>query len=102
MIEVKAPCCSSVRECNVRRIVIVDISAQKVLKELEAVRCHRGESRTYKINVSGRTVVAEVYRSNRGKWYVTILWKPDSMDELTAEITTKKALGIYEEVEVEV
>ena len=94
-LEFDAPCCESVRECSVRRIYIIGFrNSPKVLREIKAVRCHRGLSKKVRFYPSNDVVLISYYRSNRGVHYVTVLWKPENLAEKDAIELAKKALGL--------
>lgn len=96
-ITFKAPCCVSIRECNVRKHIIVSLRSEKVLREIDAVRCGRGEVKKYKFYPSNDVVLAEYYISNRGNLHLKILWKPNGVDDKEAEEIIKKSIGWIEE-----
>jgi hypothetical protein len=100
ILELEAPGCASIRQCNARFIVIVGIrnkSNPKVLRTINAVRDYRGERRRVKIYLSSDVVVAEHYKSNRGKVYISIIWRPENLSIEEAKSLVAKALGYYEE-----
>ena len=99
VLEFDAPCCESVRECNVRKVYIIGFRNGKprVLRSIDAVRCNRGVRKKFKFYPSADVILISYYRSNRGNNYITILWKPESLTEEQAELLATAALGIYEE-----
>ncbi len=97
-IKVSAPCCFSVRECRVRKVLIIDPTTRKVVKEVSAVRCYRGEE--FVVNVSAKYAIIESYISNRGNLHLTIIHLPRGTDESSVKMIVKKYLGFYEEEEI--
>jgi hypothetical protein len=100
ILEIKAPGCASIRECNVRFIAIIGIRDRnnpKILRIVNAVRDYRGYEKKVKIYLSNDIIVIEHYRSNRGKVYISIIWKPESISEEEARRLAMRALGYYEE-----
>jgi hypothetical protein len=101
-LEFEAPCCESIRECNIRKIYIIGFRNEKpkVLRSIDAVRCSRGVRKRFKFYPSSDVILASYYRSNRGNNYISILWKPQNITEDQARLLVVAALGIYEEEEV--
>jgi hypothetical protein len=100
-IEFDAPCCASVRECSARKLAIIGIRGRpRVLREINAVRCNRGYKKKVKVYLSKEIIVARHYVSNRGKHYIKILWKPETLDEEYAKLYASQALGLYKVEEV--
>ena len=98
-IKIEAPCCSSIRECNVRKVYIINVRTLRIIEEIGAVRCYRGEKKVVFVNVDNNIIVAEHYVSNRGRHQITIIYKPDDMSREKADEITRKALGVWEEEE---
>uniref|UniRef100_A0A7J2U4J6 Uncharacterized protein n=1 Tax=Ignisphaera aggregans TaxID=334771 RepID=A0A7J2U4J6_9CREN len=98
-LEFEAPCCESIRECNIRKIYIIGFrnGKPKVLRAIDAVRCYRGITKKFKFYPSLDVILVKYYRSNRGVHYITVLWKPESLTEEQARLVAAAALGIYEE-----
>ena len=98
---VDAPCCDSARTCGVTKVYVIEIGNKpKILYTINAVRCNRGIRRRYSIKL-GNIVVAYYYVSNRGNHYITVLWKPENIDDKTAEQMVRKVLGLEEMIEVD-
>jgi hypothetical protein len=93
----EAPCCESVRECNVRKLYIIGIRKARILRTIDAVRCSRDVRKTIKFYPSNDVVLISYYRSNRGKHYITVLWKPENITEEQAKAFASLALGIAKE-----
>jgi hypothetical protein len=95
-LEFDAPCCSSIRECAERRLVVIGFKGSpKILREIKATRCARGVTKKVKFFPSNDVILIEYYRSNRGVNYITILWKPENV---TNELEiVRKALGLSTE-----
>jgi len=100
VIEIEKPCCYSARECSVKYHAVIDIERKHVLRYIEAVRCNRLPVRPkYKFYPANNVMIVEHYRSNRGKVYLRIIWKPEGVSELEAIRISCEALG-YEINEV--
>ena len=86
-LEIEAPCCASVRECNVRYKIVYSISQREILQTINAVRCYRGYQKRYilKLTDADDIIVAEIYRSNRGRLYIKIEYRPHNMNTEDAE-----------------
>jgi hypothetical protein len=98
-LEFEAPCCESVRECNIRKIYIIGFrnGKPKILRAFDAVRCSRGERKKFKFYPSQDVILVHYYRSNRGNHYINVIWKPQNITEDQARLLAAAALGIYEE-----
>jgi hypothetical protein len=95
LIEIDAPCCYSVRECSVRKLIIVGFRNKlKILKTIEAVRCARGITKKVKFYPANDVILVHYYVSNRGVHHIRILWKPESLTEEQATEIVRKAFGI--------
>ena len=98
VIELRKPCCSSVRECAVRFHAVIRLSDAKVVETIDAVRCYRLKIvPTYKVKVDNNTIVVEHYVSNRGNIYIDILYKPDKISEEDARKVALQALGYLDD-----
>ncbi len=103
VLEIEAPCCASIRECSVRYLAIIGIRNRekpRVLRIINAVRCHRGYEKKVKVYLSNDIVVVSHYMSNRGRLYINIIWKPESVSEEEALVLAKKAFSYYSEEEI--
>jgi hypothetical protein len=101
VLEIEAPCCWSVRSCSSYQLVIIGIRGKpKVLRRIGAIRCNRGYKKKVKVYISKEIIVARHYVSNRGKHYIKILWKPETLDEEYAKLYASQALGLYKVEEV--
>jgi len=97
-LEFNAPCCASVRECAVRRLVVIGFKGRpKILREIGAVRCSRGITKKVKFYPSQDVILIEYYCSNRGVNYITILWKPETLSNEQAVEIARRALGLSTE-----
>jgi hypothetical protein len=102
-IELDAPCCSSIRECSVRSLVVIGFRGKpKILREIRAVRCSRGITKKVKFYPSSDVILASYYVSNRGVHHINILWKPENIPNQQAIEIAKKALGIAMEEKISV
>jgi hypothetical protein len=97
-VTVKAPCCSSIRECHVRTKYVISLEDGEVVRTIEAVRCYRGEEKKYFIEVSRPIAVVEHYVSNRGVHYITVEYS-DWDKERTLEVV-RHALGLETEEKI--
>jgi hypothetical protein len=100
ILEIKAPGCSSIRECAVRFIAVIGIRNRnnpKILRVVNATRDYRGEEKKVRIYLSSDIIVVEHYRSNRGKVYISIVWKPENISSEEAIKLASRALGYSEE-----
>jgi hypothetical protein len=101
VLEIEAPCCWSVRSCNSYELLIIGIRGNpRILRRIGAVRCSRGYKKKIKVYLSKDIIVVRHYISNRGKHYVKILWKPETLDEEQAKLYASMALGLYQVEEV--
>ena len=95
VLEFEVPCCNSIRECSVRKLMIIGFRGEpRILKEVKAVRCSRGIKRKIRFYTSDDVMLIEYYRSNRGVNYITILWKPETLTSERAIEIARKALGL--------
>jgi hypothetical protein len=102
-IELDAPCCSSIRECSVRKLYVVGFRDKpKVLRTISAVRCARGITKKIKFYPSNNVILVSYYISNRGVHHVNILWKPENISNQQAIEIARKALGLALEEKVSV
>jgi hypothetical protein len=100
-IEIEAPCCWSIRSCNSYELLIIGIRGNpRILRRIGAIRCNRGYKKKVKVYLSNDIVLTRHYVSNRGKHYIKILWKPETLDEEQAKLYTQQALGLYQVEEV--
>jgi len=97
-IEIKAPCCSSIRECHVRTKYVISLEDEKIVKAIDAVRCYRGEEREYTIETNKPIAIVEYYRSNRGVHYLDVEYS-DWDKERTLEIA-RRLLGLESEEKI--
>jgi len=98
-----APCCASVRECNIKYIAIIGIRNKddpRVLRTINAVRCHRGYRKKAKIYLSDDIIIVHHYVSNRGRVYISVMWKPDNITDEEAIKLASKAFGYHAEEEI--
>jgi len=98
----EAPCCYSVRTCNVTADYVISLKTARILRRIDAVRCYRGHTVRYKFYPSDDVALISVYVSNRGVHYIWVKWKPDSVSTDFVIETARKALGLTEEIEVRV
>jgi len=97
-ILVEAPCCASIRECNVRALYVIGTRGRgRILRTINAVRCYRGESKKVKIYPSNDIIVVEYYVTTRGNPKITVVWKPENMSMEDALRVAKRVLGVEEE-----
>jgi len=103
-IEIEAPCCASRRECNVRYKIVYSISQREILQIINAVKCYRGYQKRYILKLDDAKkddiIIAEIYRSNRGRRYIYIEYKPQFMSVEHAERIIREYFNPPEEVEV--
>ena len=96
----EAPCCSSIRECNVKAHYVISVLNAKILRVIRAVRCYRGYTVKYKFYPSDDVILVHHYVSNRGVNYINLLWKPPNLSEDEALLIARKALGLVREIEI--
>jgi len=60
----EAPCCSSIRECNVKAHYVISVLNAKILRVIRAVRCYRGYTVKYKFYPSDDVILVHHYVSN--------------------------------------
>ena len=103
-LEIESPCCASVRECWVRYKIVYSISQRKILQTINAVRCYRGYQKRYILELTDiekdDMIIAEIYRSNRGRRYIYIEYKPQFMSVEHAERIIREYFNPPEEIEV--
>jgi hypothetical protein len=98
VLEFDAPCCGSVRECSVRKLLVIGFREKpKVLREIKAVRCSRGYRKKIKFYPSENVLLVHYYVSNRGVHYIKILWKPETLLKEKAIEIARRALGLLQE-----
>jgi hypothetical protein len=100
ILELEAPGCASIRQCNVKFVAVIGIRNKrepKILRIINATRDYRGEKRKIRVYLSSDIIVVEHYRSNRGRVYISVIWKPENVSNEEALVLAKKALGYYEE-----
>ena len=101
-LEIEAPCCASVRECNVRYKIVYSISQREILQTINAVRCYRGYQKRYILKLDNAKkddiIIAEIYRSNRGRRYIYIEYKPQFMSVEDAERIIREYFNPPEEI----
>jgi hypothetical protein len=93
-IEFEAPCCGSVRECYERAHYVISLTKLRVLRRIDALRCYRGIRKKYRFYPSEDVALISHYVSNRGVNYITILWKPNSVNIERVIEAARKALGL--------
>jgi hypothetical protein len=94
----EAPCCESARECSIRKLYVIGIrKTPRVLRAIDAVRCSRNVRKTIKFYPSSDVILISYYMSNRGKHYITVLWKPENITEQQAKEYAIVALGLLKE-----
>jgi hypothetical protein len=82
-MNIKVPCCDSIRSCKVTAIYIQDIVSGKIIDKIEAIRCYRLDY-TPEITIEydpDKHIVYKLYVSNRGNPYITIYHTPPSITE---------------------
>lgn len=95
VVRVKAPCCHSIRECNVRKYLVIDPQSARVEKVISAVRCYRDEEKV--VYVSQNYAVIEAYVSNRGNLRLTTIYLPPGINEDEVKTIAREYMGFYEE-----
>jgi hypothetical protein len=101
-LEFKAPCCYSVRTCNVTADYVISLKTARILRRIDAVRCYRGHEVIYKFYPAPDVALINHYVSNRSVHYITIRWKPENVSTEEVLEKARRALGLTEEIDVRV
>ncbi len=94
-IEVSAPCCVSERECAEKYYAVIGIrNPQKpvVLKRIYAVRCLQGGKKKVKVYIDNDSLLAYHSQSRKGRVYIIVIKKPETLSTDEATILAEKAL----------
>ena len=95
---VRAPCCSSARECRFRTKYVINVAEKAIIAEIPVVRCYRGVERLYEIEIEKEKVssiaIVEHYISNRGVNYITFEYPREPTEEVVDAV--KELLGLRE------
>jgi len=99
-ITVKAPCCSSIRECRVRTKYVISLEDGEILRSIDAVRCYRGEEEKYVIETTKPIAVIEHYVSNRGVHYLDVEYSDWDKEKTLALVRRVLGLEMAEKIVV--
>jgi 6-phosphogluconolactonase (cycloisomerase 2 family) len=85
-MNIKMPCCDSIRSCRTTAIYIQDIKTNEIIDTIEAIRCYRlGYTPEITIEIDPKKhLVYYLYVSNRGNPHITIYHLPPSITEQQA------------------
>jgi 6-phosphogluconolactonase (cycloisomerase 2 family) len=85
-MQIKVPCCNSIRTCKATAIYIQDITNNEIINKIDAIRCYKlGYTPEITIEFDpDRNIVYYLYVSNRGNPHISIYHIPPSLNERKA------------------
>jgi len=85
-IQIKMPCCNSIRSCKMTAIYILDVLDGKIVNEIKALRCYKlGYTPEITIEFNPhKHIVYYLYVSNRGNPYIKFYHIPPIITEQQA------------------
>jgi hypothetical protein len=95
-MNIKVPCCDSVRSCKATAIYVQDIVSSEIINKIEALRCYRlGYTPEISIEFDPhKHIVYYLYVSNRGNAHIIIYHIPPSLNERKAREIVLKTHGL--------
>jgi hypothetical protein len=86
IMQIKIPCCDSIRTCKLTAVYIHDIVKDEIIDTIQAIRCYRLEY-TPEITIeyeTDRHLIYYLYVSNRGNPQIKFYHIPPPMTEQQA------------------
>jgi hypothetical protein len=95
-MQIKVPCCDSVRSCKVTAIYVQDIVSGEIISKIEALRCYKlGYTPEITIEYEpNQHIIYYIYISNRGNPHISIYHIPPSLNERKAREIIIKTHGL--------
>jgi hypothetical protein len=95
-MQIKVPCCDSVRSCKVTAIYIQDIVSGEIISKIEALRCHRiGYTPEITIEFNPhKHIIYYLYVTNRGNPHIKFYHIPTLVTEQQARKIVLETHGL--------